>query len=277
MKLKLTYKAESDIPDGYIALFTETAGEWKFTGVDGMKTAEDVARSATALKAEREQHKETKTKLAAWGDLEPDDTRVKLDRIEELEEAASGSPDQVKIDEMVERRLAGALKVKLGPVERERDKLKGENETLLSANTGYQAANTERTIQDKIRSVLVEQKVHSHAIGDALLLASTVFEVTEDGTVSTRDGAGVSAGMDPTTWLTEIQSTKPHWWPETEGGGSTGGGPGGPTGGKNPFTRENWDMTAQGQLVNSKGMEVAERQAKAAGTTVGGPKPAPKK
>lgn len=64
--------------------------------------------------------------------------------------------------------------------------------------------------------------------------------------------------------------------PKPTGGGAPGGGPGGRQTGDNPFTHDKWNVTAQGRMVVERGMDYAVRMAAAAGTTVGGAKPAPR-
>jgi hypothetical protein len=44
----------------------------------------------------------------------------------------------------------------------------------------------------------------------------------------------------------------------------------------NPWSHENWNLTAQGRYYQEHGAEKANRMAAAAGTTVGGQKPKPK-
>jgi len=77
-------------------------------------------------------------------------------------------------------------------------------------------------------------------------------------------------------FLTEMQDKRPHWWPKSVGGGAGGSG-NGFGGAANPWTAENWNMTQQGAYVKENGMDKATQMAKAAGTTVGGMKPAAKK
>jgi hypothetical protein len=43
----------------------------------------------------------------------------------------------------------------------------------------------------------------------------------------------------------------------------------------NPWTYKGWNLTAQGQVVRKFGMAKAEAMARAADTTVGGPRPKP--
>lgn len=119
-------------------------------------------------------------------------------------------------------------------------------------------------------------KVVDSALEDVELYGERLFEVQEDGTVVTRDGVGVTPGLSPKQWLEDMQGKRPHWWGPTAGGGA-GGSRGANTGAGNPWSAEGWNMTEQGNIIRTKGRAEADRLAKLAGTTVGGPQPKPKK
>lgn len=277
-EIETSYASEDDIPEQYRDLFTQKGESWELTGVRGMKTAADVERLTTSLKKEREEHKATKAAAGAWaelGDLE--DVQAKLDRLPELEAAADGKLDDDKIAEIANKRAEALVRGKLSPLERELAKAKKEREELAGVVDEYRGKETRRTIHDRMRAALKAAKTIPEAEEDALLLAERVLEVTEDGDVLTREGVnGIPAGLDPAALLGELQEKRPHWWPASQGGGARGSGGGGGTGGKNPWTAEGWNMTEQGRVVREKGMEHAQRLASAAGTKVGGTKPAPK-
>lgn len=256
MKLKYSYKTKEEIPAGYEALFTEVNGEWKLTGIEGLKTPEDVAALQESLRKERNDHKETKGKLAKFGEMDADELVTKLDRLEELE-ATGGKVDDEKIDELVEKRIVTRLR----PVERERDKLKGEKEELEAQVTDFQVANNRRTIQDAVRGACKEAKVIDHAVADAEMLGEATLEVQEDGTVTTKDGIAVDV------WLSDVKQNRPHWWAPSQGGGA-GGGNGG-QGGENPWSKANWNRTHQATYVQQHGMEKAKQMAAQAGSSVG--------
>ncbi|QFR59625.1 hypothetical protein P6F33_gp24 [Pseudomonas phage Quinobequin-P09] len=102
-----------------------------------------------------------------------------------------------------------------------------------------------------------------------------MLEVNEEGKVVTRDGVGVTPGIDATVWLTEMQSKKTHWWGPSQGGGA-GGNRSGSGGGANPWSADGWNMTEQGRILKENRSR-AEQMAKSAGTTIGGPRPQPRK
>lgn len=271
--LELTYDSQDTIPEAFRSLYSEKDGAWQLTGVNGMKTQADVDQVKEALRKEREDHGKARDALKPWGELKPDEVMTQLDRIKELEAAAGGKLDEDKLNELVEGRLAqktGPLERNISTLTEERDTLKAENETLRGSIEA-------RDRNDSVRGIAAESKAHSTATPDIEMAASAMLEKDESGKWVTKSGIeGLTPGLDVKGWMKEMQKLRPHWWPESEGGGALGGGGGGGFTGNNPWSAEHWNLTQQGAVVNGQGREVADRMAKAAGTTVGGLKPVKK-
>ena len=187
--------------------------------------------------------------------------------------------DDAEVEELVRKRVEGELKSKVAPGEKKIKELEKQLMEIGEENGQFKAQNRTRRIHDAVRKVLVASKVLPGAQEDAMLLADRVFEIREeDGAVITRDQVGVTPGLDAAGWLTEIQESKRHWYPESVGGGAKGSGPGiGGVGGPNPWSAEHWNMTKQGTYLTEHKIERATAMAKVAGTTIGGRKPMPKK
>jgi len=185
-----------------------------------------------------------------------------IDRIPELEAAAEGKLDEAKIQELVEKRIG----YKTGPLQRKLDEaLKGvtDRDAVIAEYVGKEKT---RSIHDAVNEAIGKaQGFQTSAIEDARMYAERHFEIDEDGKI-------VTPGIDAVVWLTEMQVKKPHWWGDTKGGGA-GGGKSGGNFGKNPFSREHWNLTEQGRIL-TENVSRAEQLAKAAGTTVGGGMPA---
>jgi hypothetical protein len=111
------------------------------------------------------------------------------------------------------------------------------------------------------------------ALEDVGILAERVLMLDDDGNVVTKDNVGVTPGLTPEQWLTELQAKRPHWWGPTAGGGA-GGGRQGPSG-ENPWSADNWNMTQQ-SAIYKQDPKRAEQLAKQAGTTIGGKRPTKK-
>ena len=270
MALKAVVENLDDVPSQYRDLYTEKNGKWEITGIEGIRTVEDVNRIQAGLVKEREEHKRTKEKFAAFADLDINEVRAKLDRIPELEAAAAGKLDDNKLNEMVEHRLRS----KTAPLEREIGQLKtqvAEKDKLIA---NHEQEKRQNKIADAVTKAARKAGVADSAVEDAILLAERVFEVDDSGAVVVKDNVGVTPGIDPNAWFSEMESKRPHWWGASGGGGSRGGRP--PTTEKNPFSHEHWNLTEQGKLVSTDRVK-AERLATQAGTKIGGQRPAAKK
>lgn len=270
MKLKLKYDSQEDIPEGFADLYTEKDGVWHLTGVEGMKTTEDTDKLSKSLREERAAHKKTKDKLAKLGgdDVDIDEVVEQLDELEDLrariEAGEGGKVDEKKLEELVEARM----KRELRPIERERDQLKSRNQELEGENTTLKTTINNGTIETKLRELATSEKVIGSAMDDIIFMGTHLFEVAEDGAIVAKEGArGVEAGITPDVWLGDMKEKRPHWWPQSQGGGAGGGsGPGGT--GSNPWSAKNWDLDAQGALIRQDRAK-AERLAKAAGSKIG--------
>lgn len=272
MALKIVHDTVDEIDEAYRPLYQERDGKFHLTGVEGIKTQADIDRLQGALTKERNDHKAIKDKYGVLGELDPAEVLAKLDKYPELEAAAEGKLDEDKIAELADKRL----RTTVAPIERERDQLKTKLEATTATVEELQNVIRSRDIKDNVMSAALKGKVIETALEDVLMLADRVFEVGEDGSVTTKDGVGVTPGINPEAWLQEMQAKRPHWWPASEGGGAKGGNGGGGGFANNPFSHEHWNMTEQGRIINQD-RQKADQMAKAAGTTVGGPKPAPKK
>lgn len=278
MVLKAVHEKQEDIPEQFRELYTEKNGKWELTGIEGVKTPADIDRLTVSLTKERDEHKKTKDKLGKFGELDPEKAQKDADQIAELTtkleaaEAAAGDGkvDEAQIEKLVEARVATIVK----PIQRDLDKANKLVTEQGDSITAHELKDTNRAITDSVRSAAVESKIVPGALDDALMLAERVFEVGEDGGILTKDNVGVTPGIDPTVWFTEMQDKRAHWWPTSQGGGAGGSGPGGGGGlADNPFSHKGWNMTKQGEAVRTD-PEKAGRLAASAGTTVGGPKPA---
>lgn len=267
--INTSYDKIDDIAEPFRPLFSEQDGRFVLTGVNGMKTQKDVDSLSEALRKERLDHGMSKTSLKTWGDLKYDDVISKLDRFPELELAAAGKLDDNAIKALIEPKVTQAT----APLQRQITSLGEEINGWKTRATVAEERLISKDRNDGVRSAAIEFKAHPTAIADIELAASVYFEQTDSGAFVTKSGInGVTPGLSFKEWLRDMQKSRPHWWPASEGGGANGGG-GLNMGESNPFSAAGWNLTAQGQVVLTKGQAVAEQLAKAAGTTVGGPKP----
>lgn len=268
MGLKAVVENLDNVDERYHDLYEERDGKYQLKRIEGMRTDADVERLQTALSKEREEHRRTKDSYSFLKGMDLDDVRERLDSFEELKiRAEKGDVSDEKLDQLVEARI----KTKTAPLMRELDQLKGERDQLKETVGTFEAKEKRRTIKDAVTKAAQESKLRSEALEDAVMLAESVMQIDDEGNVITKDGVGVTPGVDPKVWLSDMQERRPHWWPESVGGGANGG-RGKAGGGLNPWTAKNWNMTEQGRIFKEN-PDRAHQMAKAAGTKVGGGRP----
>jgi len=269
MELELMYDSMGAIPAGFEKLYTEKDGKAVLTGISGMKTQADIDRVQEGLRKEREDHAKTKADLKPFKGMNPEEVQATLDRVAELEAAAGGKLDDEAINKIVESRL----KTQTAPLTRQIEELTTKNAELEENVGNLSGTLTKSERNAAVRKAAAEMKVHSTAIPDVELVAESYLEKDEHSSRwVVKDGVeGVTPGADINQFMKEMQKVRPHWWPESVGGGAGGMGPGGVSS-TNPFKADSWNVTEQGALIRSD-RPAAEAAAKAAGTTIGGPRP----
>lgn len=273
MALKAWVDKLEDVPEAFRGEYTQVGEKFELS-VDGALDLTPIKGLRQENGARRISEKKATDTLKVWEplmkDRKPDEVLAILDRVPELEAAAAGKIDEKKISEMVETRVGS----KLAPVQRELTTLKGQLAEKDQTIAGYQQKERTRAIHDDVRGAISKtQGFQGSAAEDALMLAERVFEVNDEGKVVTRDGVGVTPGIDATVWLTEMQQKRPHWWGPTQGGGAGGSGRNqGGGSGVNPWSHDGWNMTEQAKIYRENPQR-AEQMAKSAGTMLGGLKP----
>jgi hypothetical protein len=282
MKLKTIYDSQDDIPEGYADLYTERNGKWELTGIEGVKTPADVERVQEALRKEKADHKITKTELAAFEGIDP----AKVAENETALESATAQLEAInkdgRIDETkLEPIIAARVKQATAPLERDKAALERQldaQKKIVTERDGevgnLKSSITTDKIERQIRDAAAEAKLVPTAILDAVLQGTRVFEQTEDGRTITKDVAGVTPGLTPKEWLKDMEGKAPHWWPVSVGSGARGGSGGGPNSrANNPWSKEAWNLTAQGRYVTEHGEEKAKTLAESVGSKIGATKP----
>lgn len=260
MELELSYDSKDDIPTGFEVLYSEKDGKWVLTGVKGLKTGADTAALQTALTKERNDHKTTKATLAKFKDLNPDEIHDQLEELEQLREAGGKAPNEEAIQARIDRAVAKEARKVAALTEELNSEKSARSELETSVKRGR--------ISESAAAAAVKAKVLGTAVEDVKMLAERIFEVGEDGTISAREGSGVVPGTTVDEWLTDLQKTRPHYWPVAEGGGSRGS-DGKTVVGANPWSKDHWSITAQGAYIKEHGLAKAEAAAKRAGSKIG--------
>lgn len=257
MKIKVEYPTLEEIPEAARPLYTEQGGKFVLTGVEGVKPISEFERAMAAKRVETEAHNQTKAKLQAWGDLNPDEVLATLDRIKELETAAGGKLDEKALGDLVEARIGS----RLGPIERAKKALEtalAEKENTLK---GLITERRNGIIRAEVTKAALAEKVIDTALDDVVLLASTAFDVDEAGKITARD-----TGLSVSDWLSDMKARRPHWWPQSRGGGAGGSGMT-DSGIANPWAKETFNLTRQGEILTKNPEQAARLEAAAKAST----------
>lgn len=280
VKLKTVYDKKDEIPEGFGDLYIERNGKFEISGIEGIKTPADVERVQEALRKEKAEHKAAKEALAKWGELNPEEVPAKLEELAEVQAQLATLTKDGKIDEgAVQERIEAAIARAVGPLTRDKQALEREVDKQKKAvaekdgTIGSLEAGIKRSkIEGQLRDHAIAAKVIPTAIDDAVMVGVSMFEEI-NGKYVTKDGVGVTPGLDAKEWYKDMQEKRPHWWPPSQGGGSRGGGA--PTGrhAENPWSREGWNITAQGRYMTAHGPEKSATAAASVGSKVGATKP----
>ncbi len=279
VKLKTVYENEAEIPEGFADLYAERGGHFELVGVEGVKTQADIDRMQVALNKERTDHKAVRDKLQAFGDIDPTTIPTLQEELAEAKARLETLTAEGKIDEVkVEERINAAINRAVGPVNRDKESLARQLEAAKKAvaDKETEIANVRQEqqnerIRNTIRDAVIEAKVTPTAIDDAVLVGERMFEFV-DGKLVTKDGNGITPGLNPKEWAKDMQEKRPHWWPSSVGGGAAGGKGSGFTGKDNPWTAENWNVTLQGKLYKENPEKAAQLAARA-GSKIGAVRP----
>lgn len=220
----------------------------------------DAAREAhntdvAGLKAKRDElldsQRKLKDQIQKFEGIDPERVKKLESMLAENEEAkliADG-----KIDELVSKRLSreqATWQSQLEQKDTETQQLRQQVEALQGA-----------TINSGIASAGAKVGLAPTAIEDAQLIARHSGWVLEEGVPVLRKGEEVVRGKNgPITfeeWLESQRETRPHWFPTPKGSGSTGNRGGGQHA-NNPWKKDSFNLTRQGQLMREN-PELAER------------------
>jgi hypothetical protein len=264
INLNVSYETMSEVPETFRSLYSEKDGKAVLSRVVGLKTQEDVNRIQGALEKERNDHRTIKSSLSRLGDRSIDDVLTLLDSIPALEAAAKGS-------ENIDERLAGRLQQETAPLTRKINEYETTVGSLKEQLQTLQTREVHRDIGDTVAKYALSSKVLPEAVEDVQFIARGIFEKNEDGQIVAKANIpGVTAGISPEVWLTELQRSKPFYWPSsnlpTFRKGSNGSNVG------NPWSKESWNMTEQGRMVRENRTK-AEQMAAQAGSSIGAGKP----
>ena len=204
---------------------------------------------------------ELRKQVEAFGDITPDEAKELRAKKSEFE----AGNDKTKIEELVEKRTAAMKKAH----EDEVTALKQSTERL----TGQLS---EHVIDRALIDAGTAAGLRATAADDLVARGRKLFRVGQDGkSLEAVDGEGnpiYGPGGDklnPKDWIAKLTKEAAHLFEPSGGGGAAGGGKGGQGGGsgKNPWAKDSWNLTAQGQMIREN-KEQARTMAAAAGVNL---------
>jgi hypothetical protein len=208
-----------------------------------------VASSVAGLKAKNDELlgklKDSNTKMAAFGNLDPERAKAlieTMDNDEDLKLFTEGKK-AVVIDKYTERMRTAHTN------ELEAERARTVQETNRA--DAYKGA----VLDNQIRAVTSE--CHKGAVEDALLLARQIFTLDAKGNAVKLDSEGrPELGKDgktpfsPKEWMEMQREVKPHWFPAAASGSGSGAAKGG-TGAGKTIKRSEFNALSPAQQGNT--------------------------
>lgn len=273
-KLKATYDKEEEIPSIYKELF-EKKGEKFCVMIEGIQTDANVHKLEQAIKNERDENAQLRKDLKSHP-KNPEEVNALMEELEATKAslATAGKPNDEQLDKLLEARL----RTKLGPLERQLEKTKKELEESTATSAKLDGIITKGKMEFILRAAAEKAKVLPTAMQDVLMRGTNIFEfidVQGKSKLVTKDGVGVTPGLEPDAWLEEAQPGSTHWWGASVGAGANGNKGGGfQIPGKNPWgPKPDWNMTEQGRVYTEHGPEKAAQLAESVGSRIGATSP----
>ena len=273
LELADSYESLEKVPAEHAALYVEKDGK-AVLQIAGVKTQADFDRYATALKA-RLADQAADLAAAQKAGLSRDDV-VKLIREVATPPGAAdpgqGQPGTGKVDPAAAQRVHD--------LERELASIKDQLGKETKQREAAQQTATTTTIKNALTGAAAKAGVRPEAVDSFVELIRGNFEQSADGQVVTKLEGNAIQGVSPNSKPDEVlaavkrQPNFSYFWPESKGSGgsSNGSGGGGGAGSDNPWSKDGWNMTKQGQAITANRSE-AEAMAKAAGSHIGATKP----
>lgn len=243
MLLKQTYKEQSEIPQGFEALYTLKNDVYMLTGIDGLKTIDDVNKLQSSLNKERTDHKATKELLrtyTAFGDV--DTLQKTFDELEELRILSSNDGDLEKI---VAQKTDALVRVHAKQIANKESEISNLTKQLDDLKATVKQSEINRTLSD----LALKSGISQAAIEDVVNLHGSKFEFDSNGDLVVNSDDPNYAGLDANSWFEQMKEVKSYWWPMSQGGGATGSN--GSTVVNNPFAAKTLNITEQMNLIKN--------------------------
>lgn len=280
MTLKAVIEKEDDIPENFRGEYIEKDGKWHLDVDDTFRSHPSVTALSGALEAHKRQKTELQTKLnelkakADRADSLPDDFDLdEYKRLHEEEERRKKDPNYKPDSQEALSRMKDQYESRIRALETKYTTDISAKDQVIAAND---AALRRRVGGEELGRSLVAAGVSKEYLEATQALLGRMVKVIDS------DDGGEELQAIVTTDLGDIPVAQfVENWAKSDAGkpfvkAPVGGGASGSTSRStdpNPFSDAHWNVTEQGRVIKEKGQDVANRMAKAAGTTVGGPRP----
>jgi hypothetical protein len=239
MGIEMSYGSLDDIPEMSVKeLFTENEGKMVFTGIEGIKTGDDVSKLEEALRKERNDHSGTKGKLKVFEGYDIDSIKNALSENEILKTQLKEGQSTEELQNLVKTRVDAQLK----DITEENNLLKKENEAFKLKETNY---NKSETLSKELSGKIDESFVPSVK---KLLFNELVLQA--DGSLMTDDNSEYGAGLTAESLVKKFVDSNPQFAPRNTGGGAKGGDTNGATS-DNPWSKNNFNRTEQHKIMKN--------------------------
>jgi hypothetical protein len=242
MPLKYKYKSKDELPAEHQSLYTERDGAWFLNaeGVADSSSLDELRKQKTALE---QQLGELNKRFEG---IDPDNVRAQLEQKRKLEEEhALKSGEFDKVLQSRTQTMRSDFEKQLSAITGERDTL-NKRLTEIQINQGVIIAGTQRGLRPS-------------AIPDITARARSTFKLVNGVPRAFEpDGSTVRVGRDGATpmtveeWIDSQLSDAPHLFEPNSGSGASGNSD---TSSRhqiaNPWKRETWNLTKQGELLRN--------------------------
>lgn len=264
MKLKRVYDTKDEIPKEYLALYEEREGKWhlkvEFEGLAPKEKVDEFRDNNVKLTKELEDLKKQ------YGDVTPDKLKEIQAAAQKAREDARKKEEEIAIKE---GKIEDVLKSRTQEMRENYEKQLGELRNKVSAGE----AELERIIVERgIAEAAAKKKVLPTAVEDVIMRGKTVWKLKDgkpqpfeqkDGKEELRYGKDGKV-LTFETWLDQLATSAPHLFEASAGSGASGKGGGAPGTQANPWKKESFNLTRQGEIARNN-PELAKKLAAEAG------------
>tara|TARA_Y100001963_G_scaffold160024_1_gene267142 strand:+ start:1039 stop:1836 length:798 start_codon:yes stop_codon:yes gene_type:complete len=245
MALKAIIENKEEIPEGVESFYEEKDGKFHLSveGFTEKSRLDEFRESNINLKKQME---EIQSKLSQHEGIDPVQAREALEKVKGLENKElleKGQFDEILKNKEVEYG---------GKIEQLTKHAQDQEKVAKTYKDELETYRITSAIQTAVNEVGNPQ---SSAIADILARAKNSWQIDDKGILFCVDGTGKARYsekgdqyLSPQEWAKELVQSAPHLFVSSVGGGANGSGTG-QNGVLNPWSKENYNLTKQGEIL----------------------------